>query len=115
MMGISHSLNGLKSSWHLGKGSKYDRKGFHDLAIKHFLLALEYHDKSSEKERPSVILESIAWSYAKIRDYSQAKRYAEESLIIYSKYKDNNNPNDIFTESIKRVNKLLEDIENAQS
>jgi tetratricopeptide (TPR) repeat protein len=108
-------MYGLKSSWHLGKGSKYDRKGFNDSALKHYLLALKYHGKSSDKERPSVILESIAWSYAKLHDYQRSKKYAEESLAIYSKYKKDNNSNDIFTQSIKRVEKLLKEINNIQS
>jgi len=105
----------LISSWHIGKGSKYDKKGNYDLAIKHYYLALEYHRKTAPKERPTGIEEMLAWSYAKLNDFVKAKIYAENALAIYLRYQDENKPKDFFSESANRMKKLLKDIENIKS
>jgi len=101
-----------KSGRHFGIGLRQARKGFHKEALKHFFIALECDEISSTvyDGRDPVVLESIARSYASLNEYDQAKKYAEESLTGYQKLQNGNNPKDIFFESVKRTEKLIEDI-----
>ena len=99
-----------KSGFHHGLGLKKARKGLHQQALKHFFLSIKCDEASriDNYEHSPIVLESIDKSYAHLKEWDKAKKYAEESLSGYNKMKDENDV--IWQGGVNRINRLIKDI-----
>lgn len=97
-------LNGMISSWHHGRGGKYTKAGEEKIALYHFRLALINARKAGEQVTVAIETECIARTYFRLGDYTNAKKYAVESVNIYNTL----GTGPVISSSVKRVNELLE-------
>ena len=95
-------ISQLRSAWHHGKGSKYTRRGNFKLALNHFQAALKYSMLSDNEASVPLEMECVARTLVRLGEYEQAKKYADESLILYKKL---HGP--IFDDGAKRISELL--------
>jgi len=99
---IKEIYHSMISGWHEGKGHQNTRKGNLEKALEHYDHALKYSDND---DGVAIIIECIARTYARLNNFDEALKQAEESLELLSSV-ENTAP--VFDESIKRVKQLIE-------